>query len=405
MASKSGQAFIVCAPARQLLLGAARRKSGTIAISLRCCAARRLLPPPRRAAHRPMIPSRPPRRRQPVANVEFFIHHRSPRGAAARRRRHQGCTLELHRPAEHVVRIRAVGQPPAAFQGLQTHTLTFVNVATRAAPLLAACERHASAFADIQAGQRTAVKTYTGDAWVAHSAATGELLMQHQVGPADIRSCAQCDDVAWQPLVTCPPRQPGKHNSSKRPDYEPASFFNAADEPVDIYLQGSGCEHLMTPNGSVAPGGQAHFAAWAGQRFTARRAEGTDRRVLLALHLGEILIRLRVAQPRAPPAARRRDGGLRPGRRQRRRGGVPNAGDLAKWTKSNLETNRAALAGGAPTQRRASAAYRGATRRARGGSSPRWTRAGARTRARRGSATRATSLPGSASPSAPPAGW
>ena len=47
------------------------------------------------------------------------------------------------------------------------------------------------------------MKTYTGDAWQAHSVATGELLMQHQVGPADVRNCAICDDVAWQPLVQC----------------------------------------------------------------------------------------------------------------------------------------------------------------------------------------------------------
>ena len=217
-----------------------------------------------------------------VANVEPFIHHRKLlREAQLRGADAQGCTFEscTGQPSTcpHQAALGFGSSRPS--QGLQTHTLTFVNVATRAVRLSwLHANGTASAFADIQAGQRTAVKTYTGDAWVAHSAATGELLMQHQVGPADIRSCAQCDDVAWQPLVTCPPRQPGKHNSSKRPDYEPASFFNAADEPVDIYLQGSGCEHLMTPNGSVAPGGQAHFAAWAGQQsgshFVTRGKQG-----------------------------------------------------------------------------------------------------------------------------------
>ena len=279
-----------------------------------------------------------------VANqVEPFIHHRKLlREAQLRGADAQGCTFEscTGQPSTcpHQAALGFGSSRPS--QGLQTHTLTFVNVATRAVRLSwLHGNGTASAFADIQAGQRTAVKTYTGDAWVAHSAATGELLMQHQVGPADIRSCAQCDDVAWQPLVTCPPRQPGKHNSSKRPDYEPASFFNAADEPVDIYLQGSGCEHLMTPNGSVAPGGQAHFAAWAGQRFTARRAEGTDRRVLLALHLGEILIRDCASPNHAhhPLLADATAGFDQGGGGGGSGSGVPNAGDLAKWTKSNLE--------------------------------------------------------------------
>ena len=222
--------------------------------------------------------------------------------------------------------------------GAQNHTVTFVNAASHPVSLYwLRPNGTAHPFASLAPSERRAIKSYTGDvwqAWIASADAPARLVMEHVVGPADVQACP-CADV---PLVTCPPRQPGKHNSSKRPDYEPASFFNAADEPVDIYLQGSGCEHLMTPNGSVAPGGQAHFAAWAGQRFTARRAEGTDRRVLLALHLGEILIRDCASPNHAHhPLLADATAGFDQGGGGGGSGGVPNAGDLAKWTKSNLE--------------------------------------------------------------------
>ena len=92
--------------------------------------------------------------------------------------------------------------------------------------------------------------------WPAHAAAEGG--KRFAVVPCGVREyLSSCADDSFDVVVG-------------------AGLLHCFVDPVDIYLQGSGCEHLMTPNGSVAPGGQAHFAAWAGQRFTARRAEGTE---------------------------------------------------------------------------------------------------------------------------------
>ena len=167
--------------------------------------------------------------------------------------------------------------------GAQNHTITFHNAASRSVTLVwVQPNTTARAFTTIAPDERKQVRSFTGDVWQARSEAPAHLLMEYVVGPIDIRDCA-CGDL---PLVLCPPRQPGKHDPSSRPSYEPAGFVNGAGTVVDVYVVGAQCETKLS---SLEPGQQVHFASWAGQQFRVRRAD--DARLLLQQSLGEVAIR------------------------------------------------------------------------------------------------------------------
>ena len=177
----------------------------------------------------------------------------------------------------------------------QRFHLRFLNAA--AAPVilswLAANGTVGAVIGVLQPGERIARTTTTGDAFVATlDSGPATLLMQHIVAPVVVRAC-ECQDA---PLVLCPPRTPSKHNASARPTYEPAGFLNYADAPVDVYMRSGACEHLLTTTGPIAPRGQAHYAAWAEQRFRVRRHEGGQ--LLLEHVVGEIIIRPCTAEGR-----------------------------------------------------------------------------------------------------------
>lgn len=196
---------------------------------------------------------------------------------------------------------RPAACPPAATPGLgssrpssgaQNHTITFHNAAPRSVTLVwVQPNSTARAFTTLAPDERKAVRSFTGDVWQARSEAPSHLLMEYVVGPVDVRDCA-CGDL---PLVICPPRQPGKHDPSSRPSYEPAGFVNRAGTVVDVYVVGAQCETKLS---SLEPGQQVHFASWAGQKFRVRRAD--DTRLLLQQSLGEVDIH-ECGQPQPQP--------------------------------------------------------------------------------------------------------
>jgi hypothetical protein len=178
--------------------------------------------------------------------------------------------------------------------GTQNHSVTFFNTAFRGIALhWLQPNATARPFAEIEPIGRRSVRTYTGDVWQAWASSSSgskpRLLMEHVVGPAEIRGDCACSDA---PLVLCPPRQPGKHDLASRPSYEPAGFINFAGVAVDVYVlggksvQGVACETKLA---SLQPAEQVHFASWAGQTFRCRRAGNQQ---LLQQHVvGEVHIR------------------------------------------------------------------------------------------------------------------
>lgn len=173
---------------------------------------------------------------------------------------------------------------PAA--GAQNHTLTFLNGAQRAVVLYWVLPNAtARPLARLEPMESRAVKSRTGDVWQAWAPtpeSKPQLVMEHVVGPAEIRGDCPCEDV---PLVLCPPRELGRHDPTTRPTYEPAGFANFAGGPVDVYVVGPACESKVA---SLQPGEQAHFASWATQSFRVRR--GDDQRLLMRLSVGEVRI-------------------------------------------------------------------------------------------------------------------
>jgi len=177
--------------------------------------------------------------------------------------------------------------------GTQNHTMTFVNMAHRGIVLhWLQPDATARAFAEIEPTERRLVRTYTGDVWQAWTSSSSgskpRLLMEHVVGPAEIRGDCACSDA---PLVLCPPRQPGRHDPASRPSYEPAGFVNFAGVAVDVYVLGAACEtKLASLTGQ--PAGQVHFASWAGQTFRVRQGGDSGDQQLLQQHVvGELHIR------------------------------------------------------------------------------------------------------------------
>ena len=181
--------------------------------------------------------------------------------------------------------------------GAQNHSVTFFNTAYRGI-VLHWLQPNATArpFAEIEPIGRRSVRTYTGDVWQAwassSSGSRSRLLMEHVVGPAEIRGDCTCSDA---PLVLCPPRQPGKHDPASRPSYEPAGFINFAGVAVDVYVlggksvQGAACETKLA---SLQPMEQVHFASWAGQTFRIRRRGDSGNQQLLQQHVvGEVHVR------------------------------------------------------------------------------------------------------------------
>ena len=176
---------------------------------------------------------------------------------------------------------------PESSKAVQKQQLTFLNAATESAVVswLSGNGSVGSIVATIRPGESHRVDAQTGDAFTAITEA-GQLLLEYFVGPAVVRRC-DCPDAH---LVVCPPRQPSKHNASQRPLYEPAGFLNYADSPVDVYMYTERCEHLLTVSSPIAAsGGQAHYAAWAGQRFRVRRH--SDARLLMEHTVGQVLVR------------------------------------------------------------------------------------------------------------------
>ena len=171
----------------------------------------------------------------------------------------------------------------------QTFHITYRNAATSLVMLewLAANGTVGSILARIRPGAHAVISATTGDAFRATDV-EGALLMEMTTGPVVVRDCERCRD---EPLVLCPPRTPARHNATQRPQYEPAGFYNAATLPVDVFMYGGQCEHLLTANEPLgARGGQRHFASWAGQRFRVR-TRSEQQRLLLEYTVGEVLVR------------------------------------------------------------------------------------------------------------------
>ena len=168
----------------------------------------------------------------------------------------------------------------------QHSTLAFFNAATTPVALdwLAGNGSVKSHVGVVRPGATRRVSATTGDVFSAVSTTDGTLLMEYLTSPSVVRAC-ECDDT---PLVLCPPRAPSSHNASERPQYEPAGFLNQAGSPIDIYMNGRDCEHLLTAEG-MEHGRQVYFASWFGQQFRARlRSSG---QLLLEHTVGQVIIR------------------------------------------------------------------------------------------------------------------
>jgi len=137
-------------------------------------------------------------------------------------------------------------------------------------------------------GVRRAISTFHGDVWRARAVtsdkANGRLLLEHRIGTVKVQAC-ECPQPAFVDCSKTPFQRDGSVVS------DPVVFENQANEPVDLFYWNGTCEELVSWDevGGVQPFNRKPLLSTQGHTFRLRAA--SDRRLLMAHTLDDVVIR------------------------------------------------------------------------------------------------------------------